>query len=66
MFHVKTKDELKKMLYARLGELQDGKVKRYDSKRAEMLRIELALLYDILGEDINEAFRDEIEKEIYG
>jgi hypothetical protein len=65
VFHVKKVDELKRMLYARLGELQDGKVKRYDPKRAERLRIELSLLYDILSEDVNEAFWDEIEAEIY-
>lgn len=61
---MKSKQVLLSMLYARLGELQNGRVKKNNPALAEKLRIELALLYDIIDEDVPEEFWDEIEKEI--
>ena len=53
---MKTKQELLQMLYSRLAELQDGKVKQNKPNLAEKLKIELALLYDILGEEVPEEY----------
>jgi hypothetical protein len=56
---MKTADELKAMLFERLAEIQRGGLtERYD----EQCRIELALLFDIVGEDIDAIHWDEIEK----
>ena len=58
---MKTVYELKAMLFERLAEIkQGGLVPSYD----EQCRIELALLYDILGEEIDEEYWDEIEENI--
>jgi hypothetical protein len=55
---MRTADELKAMLFERLAEIQRGGLtERYD----EQCRIELALLFDIVGEDIDKSYWDEIE-----
>lgn len=56
--------ELNSMLFARLAELQDGRVKVNNPQLAEQLRIELALLYDILGEDVPDEYWEQIEEKI--
>ena len=61
---MKTQNELLSMLYARLAELQDGRIKIQNPEYAEQERIELALLYEILEEDVPEEFWEQIEKEI--
>jgi hypothetical protein len=46
------------MLFERLAELKaGGLIPAYE----EQVKIELALLYDILGEDVDEAYWEEIE-----
>lgn len=48
---MKTTAEIKEMLFERLAELQAGGLtERYE----EQCKIELALLYDILGDEIEE------------
>ena len=59
---MKTKQELLQMLYNRLAELQDGKIKQNKLNLAEKLKIELALLYDILGEEVPEEYWEQIEE----
>jgi hypothetical protein len=50
--------ELKSMLFERLAEIKEGGLtERYE----EQLKIELALLYDILGEEVPEEYWEEIE-----
>lgn len=61
---MKTKQELLQMLYSRLAELQDGTVKQDKPNLAEKLKIELALLYDILGEEVPEEYWEQIEEVI--
>ena len=61
---MKTQNELLSMLYTRLAELQDGRIKIQNPEYAEQERIELALLYEILEEDVPEEFWEQIEKEI--
>lgn len=61
---MKTKQELLKMLFSRLAELQNGKIKQDNPKYAEQERIELSLLYDILGEEVPEEYWEQIETEI--
>ena len=61
---MKTKQELLQMLFSRLAELQDGKVKQDNPNLAEKLKIELALLYDILGEEVPEEYWEQIEEVI--
>ena len=61
---MKTKQELLSMLYSKLAELQDGRIKVNNQTFAEQLKIELALLYDILGDDVPEEFWEQIEKEL--
>ena len=58
---MKTKQELLSMLFARLAELQDGRIKT-NNTAAEKLRIELALLYAVLGDDIPEKYWCQIEE----
>ena len=58
---MKTVDELKAMLFERLNELQQGGlIPAYE----EQCKIELALLYDILGEEIDEEYWEVIEENI--
>ena len=61
---MKTKQELLSMLYSKLAELQDGRIKVNNPTFAEQLKIELSLLYDILGDDAPEEFWEQIEKEL--
>lgn len=61
---MKPKQELLQMLYSRLAELQDDKVKQDKPNLAEKLKIELALLYDILGEEVPEEYWEQIEEVI--
>ena len=61
---MKIKQELLQMLYSRLAELQNGKVKQDKPNLAEKLKIELALLYDILGEEVPEEYWEQIEEMI--
>ena len=53
---MKTREELHKMLFERLAELQDGRIKTDNPEFAEHLAIELGLLYDILGDDVPEEY----------
>ena len=61
---MKTKQELLQMLYSRLAELQDGRIKTVNPTVAKKLRTELNLLWDILGEDVPEEYWEQIEEEI--
>ena len=68
---MKTKQELLEMLFAKLTELQDLNKKGFASdtvvqitQLAQRLQIEVALLYDILGEDVPEEYWEQIEEEI--
>lgn len=55
---MKTTDELKAMLFERLAEIERGGLtERYD----EQCRVELALLFDILGDEIDVAYWSRIE-----
>lgn len=55
---MKTKDELKTMLFERIAEVRGGELTQaYE----DQLRYEIALLADILGEDIDASLWDEIE-----
>ena len=58
---MKTKKELLSMLFARLAELQDRRIIT-NITAAEKLRIELALLYAVLGDDIPEEYWCQIEE----
>ena len=62
---MKTKQELLEMLYSRLAELQDGRIRQQNPEMYNKLRIELALLYDILGDDVSEEYWEQIEKILY-
>ena len=68
---MKTKQELLQMLFAKLAELQDLNKKGFTSdtvvqtaRFAQRLQIEVALLYDILGDDVPEEYWEQIEEEI--
>lgn len=68
---MKTKQELLEMLFAKLAELQDINKQPLNnntviqtSQLAQRLRIEVALLYDILGDDVPEEYWEQIEEEI--
>ena len=52
------------MLFVKLSELQNSNIKTIDPEFAKQLKIELSLLYDILGEEIEEEYWKQIEKEI--
>ena len=52
------------MLFAKLAELQDGRIKTVNPPVAEILRTELNLLWEILGEDVPEEYWEQIEEEI--
>ena len=60
---MKSKQELLSMLFARLAELQHGGIKS-NPAMTEQLKIELSLLYDILGDDVPEDFWEQIENEL--
>ena len=59
---MKTKQELLQMLYSRLAELQDGRIRHANPEMYDKLRIELALLYDIIGEEVPEEYWEQIEE----
>lgn len=61
---MKTKQELLEMLFAKLAELQDGRIKTVNPTVAEILRTQLNLLWDILGDDVPEEYWDQIWEEI--
>lgn len=61
---MKTKQELLAMLFSRLAELQDGRIKKNNPEYAKQEKIELSLLYDILGDEVPEEYWDQIEEEI--
>lgn len=61
---MKTKQEILSMLYSRLAELQDGRIKTVNPAIAKRLRVELKLLWSILGEDVSEEYWEQIEEEI--
>ena len=64
---MKTKQELLQMLFARLAELQDLSKKPISTQNATLvprLQAELALLYDILGEEVSEEYWEQIEEVI--
>ena len=61
---MKTKQELLEMLYSKLAELQDGIIKTVNPTVAEILRTQLNLLWDILGDDVPEEYWDQIWEEI--
>ena len=61
---MKTKQEILSMLYSRLAELQDGRIKTVNPPVAEILRTELSLLWKILSEDVPEEYWEQIEEEI--
>lgn len=61
---MKTKQELLSMLYSKLAELQDGRIKTVNPTVAKMIQTELNLLWDILGDDIPEEYWEQIEEEI--
>lgn len=58
-------NELKKMMYSKLAELEDGKVKKDNPELARNIAVEMGLLYDILGEEVDEAYWERIEDERY-
>lgn len=55
---MKNKSELLKMLFERLAELESNTVSGAIKKQLE---IELGLLYDILGEEVDEDYWERIE-----
>ena len=61
---MKTKQELLEMLFAKLAELQDGRIKTVNPTVAKKLQTELNLLWDILIEDVPEEYWEQIEEEI--
>ena len=61
---MKTKQELLSMLYSKLAELQDGRIKTINPAVTEILRTQLNLLWDILGDDVPEEYWDQIWEEI--
>lgn len=61
---MKTKQELLEMLFAKLAELQDGRIKTVNPIIAKKLQTELNLLWDILGEDVSEEYWEQIEEVI--
>ena len=60
---MKSKQELLKMLYVILAELQSGTLDRKPELKVQQ-QTRLELLYDILGEDVPEEYWEQIEKEI--
>ena len=61
---MKTKQKLLEMLFAKLAELQDGRIKTVNPIIAKKLQTELNLLWDILGEDVSDEYWEQIEEEI--
>ena len=61
---MKTKQQILSMLYSRLAELQDGRIKTVNPTMAKKLQVELNSLWDILGNDVPEEYWEQIEDEI--
>ena len=68
---MKTKQELLEILFAKLAELQDINKQPLNNNTVvqttqlvQRLQIEVALLYDILGEDVPKEYWEQIEEEI--
>ena len=61
---MKTKEELLQMLFAKLAELQNMIKIGVQPSLLMALQTEVALLYDILGEDIPEEYWEQIEEVI--
>lgn len=61
---MKTQQELLQMLYSRLAELQDGRIKTVNPTMTKRIQTELNLLWDILIEDVPEEYWEQIEEEI--
>ena len=61
---MKTQQELLQMLYSRLAELQDGRIKTVNPTTTKRLQTELNLLWDILIDDVPEGYWEQIEEEI--
>ena len=61
---MKTQQELLQMLFSRLAELQDGRIKTVNPTTTKRLQTELNLLWDILIEDVPEEYWEQIEEEI--
>ena len=61
---MKSKQELLSMLFSRLAELQHGGIKVEHPEYAKQEANELALLYDILGDEVPEEYWEQIENEI--
>lgn len=59
---MKSKDEILKMLYVTLAELQGTSWTEGNKSLEEYLRIKLTVLYDILGEEIPEAYWEQVEE----
>lgn len=59
---MKTKEELKSMLFSRLAELQDGRLIKNNPTLAVKKNTELQLLYEIFGEEVLEEYREQIGK----
>ena len=62
---MKSKEELLKMLYSRLTELEDGRIKNADKEYAMIMAAELGLLSDILGDEVAEEYWERIDNERY-
>ena len=60
---MKSKQDLLSMLFSRLAELQHGGIKS-NLAMTEQLKVELSLLYDILGDEVPEDYWEQIEEEI--
>lgn len=61
---MKTKKELLQMLFAKLAELQNMIKAGVQPSLLMILQAEVALLYDILGEDVPEEYWRQIEEVI--
>ena len=61
---MKTKQELLEMLFAKLAELQDGRIKTVNPIIVKRLQTELNLLWNIRGDDVPEEYWEQIEEEI--
>lgn len=61
---MKTKEELLQMLFAKLAELQNMIKIGVQPSLLMILQAEVALLYDILGEDVPEEYWEQIEEVI--
>ncbi len=61
---MKTKEEMMQMLFSKLAELQDLIEEDDESVLIARLQAEVALLYDILGEDVPEEYWEQIEEVI--